>query len=836
MSVATKVMVVEDERIVALNLQQRLIKLGYDVPAICARGEQALNVIESTHPDIVLMDINIEGNIDGIETATRLAMTDDTPVVFLTAYSEDATLTRAQAAKPYGYLLKPFSERELHATIQMALERHKLHQQTQAELRSRASDNAHLQSQIRENAEQLELRELATRLVGELALAAEATSRVHEFLGASLKLLGDYGGWHWATACAFKNARQRNPHIVSLFVGGRLAVVDDADINGGNPLGEVLDDLQPWPGAAWLDAAALAQITRSGAYDGLAQIGFWLPLQVAGRLRAGLLFLHSGDSFDRQRWEFLFEHISKELVLFVERKEYQERLRQLSSAIEHSPVSVMITNGGGDIEYVNPHFSTATGYAPDEVLGKNPRLLKSGKMPDSVYADMWRRLMRGETWRGEFHNRKKSGEEFWESSAIAPVIDPRGRITHYVAVKEDITERKRLDQELTAAKESAEEANTAKSAFLANMSHEIRTPLNAILGLNFLLQKTALSPMQTDYVQKTESAAEFLLAILNDILDLSKIEAGKLDLEAVDFNLDGLLQNVRMILQAKADEKHLRLVTDLPDNIPTDFCGDPLRIKQILVNLGGNAIKFTDSGQVTIAVDADQITAESVMLRISVRDTGIGLSDAQQSVLFEVFKQGDASTTRRYGGSGLGLAICKRLVAMMGGEIGVISTPGRGSDFSFSIPLARAQNELRAVALADEANNKIEQIAGARVLLVEDSELNQQVACAIFRYLGVNPEVASNGREALDLIRAHGADHYQLVFMDIQMPEMDGFTATQEIRRLHDTSLLPIVAMTADVLAEDRDRCYAAGMNDYMTKPINIRQLTDVLMRWLGDQ
>lgn len=834
MKAATKVMVVEDERIVALNLQQRLIKLGYDVPIICARGEQALSSIELSQPDIVLMDINIEGDIDGIETATRLAQTDDVPVVFLTAYSEDATLKRAQAARPYGYLLKPFSERELHATIQMALERYKLHLKAQDELRARTDDNLQLQSQIKDNSEELALRELGARLIGELAVAAQASSSVYELLSAALKLLADFGGWHWAAAYVFKSSRQRISQIVSTVANSQLSNSADAALNGRSSLSDAVDELQSWQQSGWIDQEAIRRLHKSGIYNDPVQIGFWLPISIGGRVHAGLLFVHPTEILDQRRWKFLFEQGSQELSLYIEHKVDQERLQQLSSAIEHSPVSVMITNSNGDIEYVNPHFSATTGYVPDEVMGKTPRLLKSGKMPDSVYTELWETLVRGETWRGEFLNRKKSGEEFWESSAIAAVSNSRGKITHYVAVKQDITKRKNIDQALNDAKETAELANLAKSAFLANMSHEIRTPLNAILGLNFLLQKTPLSQSQRDYVLKTESAAEFLLSILNDILDLSKIEAGKLELESVDFNLSGLLDNVRIILQSKADEKNLQLLTVIADDTLTNFRGDPLRIKQVLVNLGSNAIKFTERGSVTIAVSAEDVGENTISLRVSVRDTGIGLSAAQQSILFEVFKQGDVSTTRRYGGSGLGLAICRRLVAMMGGEINVVSTPGQGSNFSFVIPLERAQDEVPSAVFADEISSEMAKIAGARVLLVEDSELNQQVACAILQYLGVKPEVAENGLEALELIGFRGVDYFQLILMDIQMPEMDGFVATQQIRALPNAGRLPIVAMTADVLSEDRDRCFRAGMNDYITKPINVRQLTDVLIRWIS--
>ncbi len=534
----TRVMIVEDERIVAFNLRQRLLKLGYEVPAVAASGEQALMHVDASEPDIVLMDINIEGDMDGIQTAERLGDSSP-PIIYLTAHSEESTLARARSTKPYGYLIKPFSERELHATIQMAL----------------------------------------------------------------------------------------------------------------------------------------------------------------------------------QRWE-------AESALRAAKKE---------------------------IEAINANL--------------------------------------------------------------------------------EVRIRERTEQ-LLAAKREAERANNAKSLFLANMSHEIRTPLNAVLGLCYLLQKTELTQLQLDYVKKADSAAQFLLGILNDILDFSKVEAGKLELEEVDFNLDELLRNVGTIVSIQAQERGLSLDINQSNAAGLALRGDPLRLQQVLMNLSSNAIKFTEQGVVRISVRVIEQSNLGVRLLFSVCDTGPGLSRDQVERLFEAFQQADTSTTRRYGGTGLGLVICKRLVQLMGGDIGVDSMLGQGSNFYFELTLPRATIK-KSLPTQPPLDDVRQALAGARVLLVEDNALNQEVARAILRHEQVMVDVVGNGREAVEKIQALGGHYYDAVLMDLQMPVLDGFAATQQIRALPGTTKLPILAMTADTIKEDRLRCLDVGMNDFIAKPIRIAQLFSVLAQWL---
>jgi len=798
------------------------------------------------------------------------------------------------------------------------------------------------------------------------------------------------------------------------------------------------------------------------------------------------------------------------------RKQQEDQIRKLILAVEQSPESIVITDINARIEYVNDAFQRNTGYTREEVIGINPRVLQSGRTPQSTYDDMWSTLARGEIWRGELINRRKDQSKYVEFANIAPIRQPDGEITHYLAIKEDITEKKSMADELErhrehleqlieirtaelnatirerdalfdaastgiallkdriimrcnrrmdemfgyalgeqigqptriwypdevsyndtgediyksiahgeiivremnllrkdgsafwcrtfsraidpadltrgnvvvfeditaeraateqmrAAKILAENAVRMKSDFLANMSHEIRTPMNAIIGMSHLAMKTELTPRQRDYMKKIQWSSQHLLGIINDILDLSKIEAGKMTVESIDFELDHVLQNVVGLISEKAAAKNLELIVEIDKDVPHSLIGDPLRIGQVLINYANNAVKFTEQGDIAIRVGVARSSASELVLSFSVSDTGIGLDEEQRSRLFQNFEQADSSTTRKYGGTGLGLAISRQLVSLMGGEVGVDSKLGMGSTFWFTVPLGHREetqalllpapdlrgrrvlviddNDHAREVIGDMLNNmsfvvslapsglagiaeivraadagepyeivfldwqmpgldgiatarKISQsmpknaphmvmitaygrdevmkaaddakiddvlikpvtssllfdtamrilgtpqigqlfsaenvvtgtdlsaITGARVLLVEDNELNQEVAVELLQQAGFVVDMADNGEIALSKLN-HENQNYDMVLMDMQMPVMDGITATHEIRKHNKWSALPIVAMTANTMTSDRDRCIEAGMNDYLVKPIDPDQLWITLRRWI---
>ena len=527
----------------------------------------------------------------------------------------------------------------------------------------------------------------------------------------------------------------------------------------------------------------------------------------------------------------------------------EEQARKLAQAVEQSTESIVITNLAAEIEYVNEAFVRATGYTREEVIGRNPRILHSGKTPPETYAAMWEAMRCGKAWSGEFHNRRKDGIEYIEHALVSPIQQPDGRITHYLAVKEDVTEKKRqsaeLEQhrhhleslvqsrtaEMQAAQRRAEEANAAKSTFVANMSHEIRTPMNAILGLANLMRMDA-TPGQAEQLDKISDAGRHLMSIINDILDLSKIEAGKLLVENSDFALGAVLDHVRSMIHASAQAKGLTVEVD-PGAVPLWLRGDPTRLRQALLNYAANAVKFTSSGTIRLRARLLGDDETGLRVRFEVEDTGIGIEPELLPRLFEAFEQGDASNTRKYGGTGLGLAITRRLARLMGGEVGVHSTPGAGSTFWFTALLAHGQQGDAAPptpsAVRAQAQLRAQHV-GARLLLAEDNEINREVAMQLLLRAGLRVDTAVDGRQAVDMARGQA---YDLILMDMQMPVMDGLEATRAIRALPGRERTPIVALTANAFDEDRRASQAAGMNDYIVKPVDNEQLFGALLRWL---
>ncbi|MFM8444814.1 MAG: PAS domain S-box protein [Methylococcus sp.] len=525
------------------------------------------------------------------------------------------------------------------------------------------------------------------------------------------------------------------------------------------------------------------------------------------------------------------------LVVFVrditQRRATENQLRQLSLALEQSVESIVITDLDARIEYVNEAFLRETGYTREEVMGQNPRVLQSGKTPQATFAAMRAALAAGESWQGEFNNRRKDGSEYIEWASISPVRQPDGRITHYVAVKLNITDRKYYETELIEARLAAESASRAKSRFLAHMSHELRTPLNAILGFTQILEQETLNPEQHEMIGMINEAGGNLLRIISDILDLSQLDSGRLTLEFQSFSLPALLDRVDRVLRRGAQEKGLGwLLEQAPADLES-LAGDAQRLEQILINLLGNAIKFTHQGEVRLRIILSDPAADPVRLRFEVSDTGIGIPREMLDHLFQPFNQGDSSLSRRYGGTGLGLVISKRFTELMGGAIGATSQPGQGSTFWFEIPFPRpvtmANRDTGTVAAATPTHQDLA-LAGLRVLAVDDNRINQRMVEQALVRQGAQVKLAAEGEAALRMLRADpGA--FDLVLMDIQMPVMDGLTATREIRQEPGLAGLPVIALTAGALPEEREAALAAGVDDFLTKPMQVIQLLNVIRR-----
>ena len=392
----------------------------------------------------------------------------------------------------------------------------------------------------------------------------------------------------------------------------------------------------------------------------------------------------------------------------------------------------------------------------------------------------------------------------------------------------------RLITETQKARAAAEAANQSKSDFLATMSHEIRTPLNAIIGMGFLALGTDLTARQRDYLEKIQRSGQHLLGIVNDVLDFSKVEAGMMALESAPFTVQSVADDVTALIAERAEYKGLQLATDIAPDVPATLVGDALRLRQILINYANNAVKFTDRGSVAIRIGVHSQSGDAVVLRLEVSDTGIGLTEPQISRLFQSFQQADSSTTRQYGGTGLGLAISRQLAALMGGEVGVDSIPGKGSTFWFT---ARLQLPATAAApvSAEDMRHTLRQnraLAGVRVLVADDNPINQQVVFEILTDVGAAVDVADHGAAAVALAQAHG---YDAILMDVQMPVMDGLDATRALCALPGWPGTPIIAMTANAMAADWQRCKEAGMVDCVAKPIVPGGLFATLLRWCGE-
>lgn len=646
-----------------------------------------------------------------------------------------------------------------------------------------------------------------------------------------------------------------------------------------------------------------------------------------------------------------------------------------STAIESSADAVLITDLNGSIKYANQAFSKLTGYSAEEIKNSKPSILKSGKHDPAFYAQMWAAIKAGRVWEGEIINRRKSGEDYYEEMTITPVRTTNNQITHFIAVKRDITERKKFEETLSIAREKAEAANRTKSLFLANMSHEIRTPLNAILGYIYLMERTDLAQTQLHQLQKMRSSADTLLSTINDILDFSKIEAGKISLEIMPFRLDELMQEICDIVSMKAHEKNLEILFNIPERLPMKYEGDPIRLRQILLNLINNAIKFSEKGKIEVQVESLQEEGEKMELQFCITDKGIGIDPETLKDLFTPFTQADSSTTRKFGGTGLGLSISKELIEKMEGKIWAESELGSGSRFYFTVKLRmleeishekisrrkkfsdrkvmvidreegsrsficeyleslkmnvvgiesvpesvqllgqmpdksfpdllvlnsnahqfKQKRQVKGlirmvhrqgagiahiVSVVDEDNpiwdlsefafdcvlrkpisqSKIynclvmlfmdtskeigqekdmrsgpqwgEKVAGVSVLVAEDNEINQDVIASLLKLLKMDVTIAGNGQQAVHLLQEKVFD---IILMDIQMPVMDGFQATRIIRASAESRDIPIIALSANVVKEEKENAFQAGVDDYLTKPIEPDKLYAAIAKWIGKE
>jgi PAS domain S-box-containing protein len=590
----------------------------------------------------------------------------------------------------------------------------------------------------------------------------------------------------------------------------------------------------------------------------LTAIGLWINRQIGSlvdasqRLAAGDL-AHRAPESGSAELSLLAANFNRMAEAMAEHtRRLAENEARYRALVETSPDWIWEVDTQGRYTYASPKVQELLGYAPDEILGRTPFDL----MPEEEARRVRSRFAEFVTARRpminlENTNLHRNGQTIILESSALPIFSSGGELLGYRGMDRDITARKAMEAELRAHRDGlenlvaertselegarllAEAANRAKSAFLANMSHEIRTPMNGILGMAYLIRRSGVSPQQADRLDKIDAAGHHLMEIINDVLDLSKIEAGKLSLEETEIDVGQITENVAAILSTSIKAKQIKLLIEVPP-LPHRLLGDATRLQQALLNYATNAVKFTETGSVTLRFMTVEEDGNRALIRFEVQDTGIGIAPEAAAKLFSAFEQADNSTTRKYGGTGLGLAITRKLAQLMDGDAGVTSLPGSGSTFWFtarlkigsvsSAPLAPITPAAAEAILASVYR-------GRRVLLAEDEPTNREIAMMFLAEVGLRADVACDGTEAVAFAEKHP---YDLILMDMQMPSMDGLEATRQIRRMRGGTKTPIVAMTANAFAEDKARCLEAGMDDFIPKPFDPEALFAVLLKWLA--
>ena len=775
------------------------------------RLSSGLRFILAGRIDIVLLDLNLPDSI-GIDALKRiLEACPNVPVVVLTGLEDEILGLQLMRQGAQDYLVKgQTGGRRLARSLLFAIERKRTED---ALIRS-----AELQSMLREIAE-----------------ASLFSSSLHELYAKVYRLAG-------------KVLPAKNFFIALRDeTAGQITVPFSADgmkaIPRRRPAGNGLTEYIMRLGhALHLSHAELDRLFASGEVSDLHlnPVNEWLgaPLADSRGKAFGVIALFSNEvtqQFHKSDCEVL-SIIAAQISLSIERKMSEETVRKLSVAVEQSPAAVVITDLSGNITYVNRKFTEVSGYEYAEALGQNPRILKTEETPPEVFADLWRTIKAGGVWQGEFVNRKKNGEHYWERALINPILDADGIITHFLAIKEDITEFKRNQLALQLAKEEAESANRMKSAFVAHMSHEIRTPMNAILGFTeILLRDEALTGSQRQHLETIGRSSEHLLELINDVLEMSKIESGRSSLNQAEFYVRQVLDDVAGMFRAKSDEKSIRLSMETDPDVPVSIFADKQKFRQILINLVGNAIKFTMEGQVAVRMRTQPEGGIPGRLRLflDVSDSGPGIRHEEIGSLFRMFSQ--TAEGAGSGGTGLGLAISRNFARMMGGDIIVTSQLGIGSCFHVEILAEEGRGDLKDLVQERTISGLAPGQKSCRILIVDDEEVNCRLISHILEKVGFETRQAADGEAAITVFVRWEPD---IVLMDCQMPNMDGYEATRRLKALRPVS---VIGVSAGVFETDRKNALDCGMDAFVVKPFKARELLDLVadflhLRYLYDE
>ena len=772
-----RILIVEDDRVVVRDIKQQLIRVGYTVVGTTPRGEDVVSLALETRPDLVLMDIRLEGGTDGIDAAQQIRERLQIPVIYLTAYADERTLQRAKVTDPFGYLVKPFQDSQLRTAIEMALYKHA------AERRLRASERRYAVTLSSIGDAVIATDELAQitfmNPVAEALTGWPLAGAVGRPLGDVFRLLHEQSRPVVEDPAA--NVRRQGA-LVGLANHTVLLARDGREISIDHSRSPIIDDQGGSTGEV-LVFRDLAQRRRAEEADALERLNARLELAVRGskvsiwdvELPHGTL--QGAKMYTVNSWEPLGYPESEAPLTFSERREqwHPDDRERVDAAIKAS----------------------VAGGAPLEI---------------------------------DFRVRHRDGSYRTLLSRGIVVRAADGTPIRFVGSNVDISDLKQLEEQLRQATAVAEAANRAKDEFLANVSHEIRTPMNAILGMTELTLDTPLAEDQRQSLRTVKSAAGSLLSIINDLLDFSKIEAGKLDLDPADFGLRAALGDTLRALATRAHRKGLELVCNVQPDVPDALIGDAGRLRQVLINLVGNAIKFTEEGEVVVQVSIARARGSEregeVAIDFTVRDTGIGIPLDKQAMIFRAFEQEDTSTTRKYGGTGLGLTIAARLVAMMGGELTVESAPSRGSTFMFTACFGR---QLHPGAVISARPPVL--LRNLRALIVDDNAVNRRILEEWLLGWQMDPTAVGDGVAAMDTLW-HGVASgrpYPVVLLDARMPDIDGLTLTAKIRERTELSASRIILLTSGDRPGDLARFRELRVNAHLLKPVPQDELLETI-------
>jgi PAS domain S-box-containing protein len=807
-----KILAIDDNRDNLITLKAVISEvLPESVVYVELSGQGGIESARKNDPDVILLDIVMPG-LDGYEVCKILKADEqlsETPIIFLTALKGDKQ-SRILALEAGGeaFLAKPVDSTELKAQIQAMLK-----------IKEAATYKKDKRQQLEELV-QKRTEELKSANIAALNLLEDLNSEIEIRKQSELELK--------KSEEKFRNIFQKNV-VVKLIIDPENGNIIDAN--------QAASAFYGWP-METLQKMNISQINTLSPED------LKKELEKARTMEKKYFeFGHrkaDGSLVDVEVFSSCIKIGNKEFLYSIihditYKKKAEEKLKLLNRAVEASSVSVVITDAEGQINYINPYFTKLTGYSFEEARGKNPRVLKSGNQPKTFYEELWNSILSGNEWSGEFNNKKKNGELFWEKAIISPILNSEGKVINFVAIKEDITERKKMLEELVAAKEHAEESDRLKSAFLANMSHEIRTPMNGILGFSELLKEPGLTgEQQQHYIRIIEKSGVRMLNIINQIIDISKIEAGLMKLEMQESNINEQIEYIHTFFKPEAETKGINLSfrNTLPQN-EAIITTDREKLYAILTNLVKNAIKYTKEGSIEFGykmVETQCIASPQniASLQFYVKDTGIGIPKNRQEAIFERFIQADITDKMAYQGAGLGLTISKAYVEMLGGKIWVESEEGIGSTFYFTLPF-NAEQVKETSDRQPEPSEKNETVRELKILIAEDDEVSEMLIDNYIKIFGKEILKARTGIEAVEICRAN--QDIDLILMDIRMPDMGGYEATRQIRLFNQEVV--IIAQTAYGLTGDREKSMEAGCNDYISKPINKDKLLSLIQKYL---